>query len=180
MSTVAYIGFGANLGDRRATFEAALEALSELHFTLVAGKSRLYETAPVGISDGGPEFYNAVIVVQTDLSAGDLMFHMREIEQRLGKSRTHRSDLSRVIDLDLLLYGDRQIREDSIEVPHPRMDERAFVLIPLAEVAPHAVHPLLAKTAAALRELLPPKELLSVRPVEPQTESLGRDALGSS
>jgi 2-amino-4-hydroxy-6-hydroxymethyldihydropteridine diphosphokinase len=180
LSTAAYIGFGANLGDRKAAFDAAVEALDQLPVTEVTGKSRLYETAPIGISDGGPKFFNGVIVVQTDLSPRDLMAHMREIEHRLGKSSDHRSDLSRVIDLDLLLYGDRQIREDSVEVPHPRMHQRAFVLIPLAEVAPHAVHPLLVKTAAALCELLPPEELQGVRPVDPRTESRRRDALGSS
>jgi len=179
VSTVAYIGFGANLGDRHATFQEALLALRALPLTVVTATSRVYETKPINISDGGPAFFNAVIELNTDLSVRDLMSHMRGIELRLGKSVSHRSDLSRVVDLDLLLYGECRISEDSIEVPHPRIQERAFVLVPLAEVAPHAVHPVLRRTADAMCGLLSREDLLSVRPLSPLTPPVERDASGS-
>jgi 2-amino-4-hydroxy-6-hydroxymethyldihydropteridine diphosphokinase len=165
MSTTAYIGFGANLGSRAAKFDEALQALGFLPSTRVTAHSRLYETEPEGLSDSGPQFLNAAIAVETDLSPEDLMSAIRDIELRLGKSPNHRSDMSRALDLDLLLYGDKTLRAGSLEIPHPRMHRRAFVLAPLAEIAPKAAHPVLGHTIRELLDLLPAGEIQKARPV---------------
>lgn len=164
MSPVAYIGFGSNLGNREATFHQALDALKILPGTTALSWSRLYETDPVGLSDEGSTFMNAAIRLETDLSPRDLIEDLRRTELRLGKSPRHTSDRSRVIDLDLLLYDGEHISEDDLEVPHPRMHERAFVLAPLAEIAPTAVHPVLARSVSELLRVLPASDLAGVRP----------------
>lgn len=163
MSWIAYVGFGSNLGDRQAKFDETLDALAQLPSTIMKGASSLYETAAVGLSDGGGPFINAVICLDTDLSPGDLSSELRGIELALGKPVTHRSDRSRVIDLDLLLYGDQHIHEDGLEIPHPRMHNRAFVLVPLAEVAADVVHPVLMKTVKSMAEMLPRSDVEGVR-----------------
>lgn len=163
MSAIAYIGFGANMGDREATFQAVMKALSEAPDTELKSWSRLYETDPVGLVDGGSTFLNGAIGVETGLLAEDLLAEMREVEIRLGKSLSHRSDLSRPVDLDLLLYGEEIIQKPCLEVPHPRMHFRGFVLAPLAEIASEASHPVLDCTVATLLKRLPVEELNSVR-----------------
>ena len=165
MGTMAYVGFGSNLGDRRATFEAACRALGKLPDTKVRAMSRLFETRPVGLSDGGPMFLNAAITLDTELTARELMAELRRIERSLGKSVDHQSDLSRKIDLDLLLYGQEHVTERDLEVPHPRMHERAFVLVPLAEIASHARHPVLDCTVQRLVDNLSREEIASVVPI---------------
>ncbi len=169
MSPSAYIGFGSNLGDRKTKFQEALRALEDLPKTGVKARSRLYETDPIGISDHGSKFLNAVILVDTDLSPRELIASMRSIELKLGKSIYHRSDKSRVIDLDLLLYGDDHFREEDLEIPHPRMHDRAFVLAPLAELAPNIFIPTLGRTVEDLIRLLPERELAGVRPLDLET-----------
>ena len=134
MSPSAYIGFGSNLGDRKVKFQEALRAFEGLPKTEVKARSRLYETDPIGLSDRGPKFLNAVILLETDLSPRELIGSMRSIELALGKSVYHRSDKSRVIDLDLLLYGDEHFREEDLEIPHPRMHNRAFVSGPSGRI----------------------------------------------
>jgi len=166
MSPVAYIGFGSNLGNRERKFAEALRALGKVPTTAVTAHSGLFETEPVDLLDDGPMFLNAAISVETELSATDLLRHMRQIELALGKSPLHRSDMSRTIDLDLLLYGSELLSEGEVEVPHPRMHLRAFVLVPLAEIAGSAVHPALNRTIEDLVRGLPYEELMKVRPAQ--------------
>lgn len=163
MSQTAYVGFGANLGDPIATFEAVIQALQGLLSTKVKARSGLYETEPVGISDDGPSFINAVIAVETELSPAELMAALKQVELRLGKSRTHRSDLSRLVDLDLLLFGGQCFSVDGLVVPHPRMHDRAFVLVPLAEVAGTELVPSTGATVTDLLDRLPEHERNSVK-----------------
>lgn len=153
------------MGDRVATFFKTLDALRDMPTSEVVGWSRLYETEPVGLTDGGPRFFNAAIAVDTDLSPHDLIHRMRLIERSLGKSLQHRSDRSRTIDLDLLLYHDLRVSDSDLEVPHPRMHLRSFVLAPLCDLAADAVHPILGVSVHQLLERLPRDELAKVRPL---------------
>ena len=161
----AYIGFGSNVGDRELKFKEVLRELGRLVGISVIKSSRLYETDPVGLSDEGSQFVNAVLAVRTDHSSRELMARLREIELKLGKSPDHRSDLSRSIDLDLLLFGNLSLKESDLEIPHPRMHTRGFVLVPIAEIAPDAVHPTLDCTVSELLGRISPKELQGVRPL---------------
>ncbi len=144
----AYIGIGSNLGDREAAFKVALTALANTAHITVLKVSAPLETEPVG----GPEqpyFLNAAAELQTSLSPRALLSRLLAIEEELGRVRVEIWG-PRVIDLDLLLYDDQVIDEPGLQVPHPLMHTRAFVLKPLAEIAPQAMHPALDKTAAQL------------------------------
>lgn len=132
--TTAYVGLGANLGDREGTIRAAIAALPG-----VVGVSELRETDPVGVVDQ-PRFLNGVVVLETHLPARELLELLLAVERDLGRRRRERWG-PRAIDLDLLLYGDAEIDEPGLTVPHPRLHERAFVLEPLAELAPGLVVP---------------------------------------
>jgi 2-amino-4-hydroxy-6-hydroxymethyldihydropteridine diphosphokinase len=132
----AYIGLGSNLGDREATIRAALEALEAEPGTTVAAVSGLIDTEPVGVVEQ-PRFLNGVAELDTDLSARTLLAVLLGVEQRFGRKRDASLPQGpRTLDLDLLLYGDEEIDEPGLRVPHPRLHERAFVLGPLAELAP--------------------------------------------
>lgn len=133
---VAYVGIGGNLGDARATVERAIEALAQVPSTYRVACSSLYRSAPVDA--GGPDFINAVAALETTLTAPALLAALQRIEQAEGRERPYRN-APRTLDLDLLLYGDGRIDSPALVVPHPRMQERAFVLQPLAEIAPARV-----------------------------------------
>lgn len=143
----AYIGLGSNLGERESMIRQALESLSLLPETDLLRASSLYDTEPVGDVDQ-PNFLNAVAEVETDLSAAQLLWNLQLIEKRLGRERTRRWG-PRVIDLDLLLYGQETIEEDTLRVPHPELTRRAFVLVPLVELEPLLVHPGTGETMLA-------------------------------
>ena len=133
---IAYVVLGANLGDAAAVVASAIDALNRLPDTRLEARSHLYRSAPVDAQ--GPDFINAVAAVSTRLTAPDLLLALQQLEQRAGRERPYRN-APRTLDLDLLLYGDARIDSPSLTVPHPRMMERAFVLIPLAEIAPDLV-----------------------------------------
>jgi 2-amino-4-hydroxy-6-hydroxymethyldihydropteridine diphosphokinase len=134
----AYVALGANLGDARRAVLRALETLAGLPETHLAAASPLYRSAP--IDAGGPDYVNAVAALQTRLAAPDLLAALHAIEQAAGRQRTYRN-APRTLDLDLLLYGDAHIESAQLTLPHPRMRERAFVLRPLADIAPGLVSP---------------------------------------
>ncbi|KQQ47485.1 2-amino-4-hydroxy-6-hydroxymethyldihydropteridine pyrophosphokinase [Duganella sp. Leaf126] len=134
--TIAYIGIGANLGDARANVADAIARLQKVPGCTLMATSRLYRTAP--IDAGGDDYINAVARVATTLPAHDLLQALHGIEQAHGRERPYRN-APRTLDLDLLLYGDAVIDSNDLTVPHPRITERAFVLVPLVELAP-AIH----------------------------------------
>ncbi len=131
--TRAYVGLGANLGDREATIRAALAALNAEDGIEVVAVSTLRETEPVGVGPQ-PLFLNGAAELETALSARELLDRLLATEQRFGRTRTPGEHGPRTLDLDLLLYGNERIDEPGLTVPHPRLHERAFVLDPLAEL----------------------------------------------
>lgn len=146
-AVVAYLGLGSNLGDRKRNLEQAIAQLPEEGITVLRA-SPVYETDPVGLP-GEPKFLNQVAEVRTGQSAEELVASLLSIEERLGRVRTGQL-ASRTLDLDLLLYGDRVLRSLTCTVPHPRMADRAFVLVPLAQLAPDLVVPVWGITVAEL------------------------------
>ena len=133
-----WIALGANLGDTAAALDAASAALDRLPRTRLLRRSSLYRSAPVDAT--GPDYLNAVAEIETGLGAEELLAQLHAIEQRQGRVRTLRN-APRTLDLDLLLYGDETIATPALTVPHPRLHERAFVLVPLHELAPDLVVP---------------------------------------
>ena len=139
MPITAYIGLGANLNDPAAQIEHAFDELARIADTRLIGRSSLYASAPVGYVDQ-PDFINAVAQLETALAPRALLAALLEIEQRHGRERGFRN-APRTLDLDLLLYGAAHFHEDHLSLPHPRLTERAFVLLPLTEIAPDLVVP---------------------------------------
>jgi 2-amino-4-hydroxy-6-hydroxymethyldihydropteridine diphosphokinase len=127
----AFIGLGANLGDARATLDAAFVAIAHMPRTELRAASSIYASAPIDSS--GPDYLNAVIWIDTGLSPTVLLTQLQRIEHIHGRERPYRN-APRTLDLDLLVYGDRRIDSPTLVVPHPRLHERAFVLLPLAEI----------------------------------------------
>jgi len=155
----AYVGLGSNLGDRAAYLLLGLSALSRLPKTHLLRLSPVYETAPVGPPQ--PPYLNMVAELETELSPKGLLAEMLRVEKALGRERRERWG-PRTLDLDLLLYGDLVLEEEGLSVPHPRLHERAFVLVPLLDLLPEGRHPLLGQSFA---ELLASLDVSSVRPL---------------
>jgi 2-amino-4-hydroxy-6-hydroxymethyldihydropteridine diphosphokinase len=134
----AFIGLGANLGDAQQALHEAVDALDRIAETRLVRSSSLYRSAPVDAR--GPDYLNAVAQVETRLSAPELLAQLHALEHAAGRQRPYRN-APRTLDLDLLLYGDARIDSEALTLPHPRMRERAFVLLPLRELAPQRVDP---------------------------------------
>ena len=129
-----WIGLGANLGEPLATFRGVIKELSDLPMSQNILCSSVYQTAPQDAP--GPDYYNAVLGIDTALTPIELLRHTQEIENRWGRVRDHVHNSPRTLDIDILLYGDRVIVEKDICIPHPRLHQRAFVLVPLLELEP--------------------------------------------
>jgi 2-amino-4-hydroxy-6-hydroxymethyldihydropteridine diphosphokinase len=151
MRETVFIGFGSNVGDRVDFCNRAVALLSLLPHSHVAGISLLYETEPVldHAQPGNGWFLNGAVQLETDVTPKSLLDILREIERALGREEENRSG-PRTIDLDILLYGQHIINEPDLVVPHPRMHQRRFVLMPLSELDPLFVHPLLQRTVGQL------------------------------
>jgi 2-amino-4-hydroxy-6-hydroxymethyldihydropteridine diphosphokinase len=141
----AFIALGANLGDARATVVQAIQSLGQLSGTTLLKHSSLYRSAPVDAS--GPDYINAVAELTTTLSPQNLLAALQSLEQNAGRQRPY-LNAPRTLDLDILLYDDLTLESPALVIPHPRMLTRAFVLLPLAEIAPERVTPAQLKAVA--------------------------------
>ncbi|MCX8277336.1 MAG: 2-amino-4-hydroxy-6-hydroxymethyldihydropteridine diphosphokinase [Dehalococcoidia bacterium] len=143
----AYIGLGSNLGDRHKNLEGAVERLSSVGS--LTALSSVYETKPWGVDGYQPRYLNQVAAVNTILNPLDVVTELLSIEYVLGRAREAKN-VSRTLDMDLLLHGDTVVEASGVTVPHPRLHERAFVLVPLAQIAADLVHPVFGKSIAEL------------------------------
>jgi 2-amino-4-hydroxy-6-hydroxymethyldihydropteridine diphosphokinase len=160
--TRAFIGLGSNVGDRLQYLQHALKRLGDTSGMQIIGVSSVYETAPVG-PVAQAWFLNAVAAVDTSLSPATLLHHTQAIERALGRQTTYRWG-PRTIDLDILLYGDTQVSTATLKVPHVELCHRAFVMVPLLELAPALVLPDGTTVDACLRALTPPQQVRRFAP----------------
>ena len=152
---IAYLGFGSNLGDSLSTFRQARQILETNPKTRVTATSPLYRTTPVGGPPDQPDYTNGVMEIDTTLEPLELLYFCQTIEERFGRTRTVRWD-ARTLDIDLLLFADRVIDSEELQLPHPRMTERGFVLQPLTDLAADRIHPKLHCTHASLLTQISP------------------------
>ncbi len=151
-SATAYLGLGSNLGDRAAVMRSAVIALDDrprISVDFDGGVASLYESSPVGGPSPQPAYFNSTVRVTTTLEPAALLNEVLLIEAALGRTRRERWE-ARVIDIDLLLYNDLVLDDESLSLPHPRLPQRRFVLEPLAEIAGDLVHPTLRVTIESL------------------------------
>jgi len=151
MANLAYLSLGSNVGDRAKNLRAAISSLQG--FGRVSAVSSFYETEPVEVA-GQDWFVNCAVALETDLDSSELMSETLKIERDLGRRRTGRKG-PRVIDIDILLFGNEVRSAPELTIPHPAMAKRRFVLEPLAEIAPEARHPVVNKTIQELLDRLP-------------------------
>jgi 2-amino-4-hydroxy-6-hydroxymethyldihydropteridine diphosphokinase len=148
MTNFVFLGLGSNLGDRKALLDKALELITESVGPVITS-SGIYETEPWGFKTG-TDFLNMVVQVHTDLNPAELLTNLALIENKLERKRSNRRYVSRTIDIDILLYGKKVINRPDLKIPHPLIQERRFVLVPLCDLAPELVHPVINKTIAEL------------------------------
>lgn len=137
-ATRAWLALGANLGAAQTTVRQAICAIAQWQHTQLICASSLYQTAPIEAT--GNDYINAVVEISTQLSPQQLLQQCQAAEAAAGRQRSYRN-APRTLDIDILLYGNQHIHQDNLSIPHPRMHQRAFVLVPLAEIAPHMVTP---------------------------------------
>jgi len=178
---VYYLSLGSNLGDRRGFLNAGMERLGELG--IIGPVSPIFRTRPVDMAPDTPEFLNLALRLDTVIEPRYLLRHIEEIETALGRDKSPGPVRSRPLDIDILLAGDRIINSPELTIPHPRMAERAFVLIPLARIAPRVKHPLLGLEIEELRRRLErsgksPAD--AVQPVSDAPGSMDQESSGGS
>jgi 2-amino-4-hydroxy-6-hydroxymethyldihydropteridine diphosphokinase len=169
----AFIGLGSNLGDRWETLQAAIRRLRAEPGLHVSAVSSIFETNPVDCPPGSGDYLNAALAVETHRPPEELLAFLHRVESRFGRERST-TNASRTLDLDLLLYDEAVVATPELTLPHPRLHERAFVLVPLAEIAPRAVHPVLSRTIQELRTGIDATDVRIV-PVPPRGHGLLRD-----
>jgi 2-amino-4-hydroxy-6-hydroxymethyldihydropteridine diphosphokinase len=148
MGYIAYIGIGSNIGDKVNQCEKAISEILKVDHHKLLAKSSLFKTQPTGYTSQD-WFVNGVIKIETDLEAHELLRKLKAIESQLGRTETFRWG-PRTIDLDILFFDDAEIHTEELQVPHPSIQERQFVLIPLAEIDRYLIHPVLKKTVQEL------------------------------
>ena len=163
MPNRAYIGIGSNLGDRRANAVEAIRRIGELPTTRVVRASSLYESEPLG--DAKTWFVNSVVEVETDLTSEVFLKRAKAIEEAMGRKRVKGKRWgSRIIDLDILLWNQEVVQKKNLKIPHPEMHKRRFVLLPLAELAPHVIHPQIGSSVSALLATVHDSKRVSLLP----------------
>jgi 2-amino-4-hydroxy-6-hydroxymethyldihydropteridine diphosphokinase len=155
-----YIALGTNLGDRTANLQNAIQMLPPR--VVVLDQSPVYETPPWGYEDQ-PAFLNQVVFARTKLPPEDLLVYLKHIEARIGRTPSFRYG-PRLVDLDILFYADQVLHKDTLQIPHPRIAERAFVLVPLNDLAPDLEHPMLR---VSVREMLQQVDTTGIHPLSP-------------
>jgi len=158
MNHAIYLALGTNLGDRPGNLRSAVQALPP--DVIVLAESKIYETPPWGYADQ-PAFLNMAIKAETSLEPGALLKHLKNLETRLGRQQTFRYG-PRQIDIDILFYDDLVLNSPALVIPHPHLHERAFVLVPLADLAPELLHPVLRRT---IRDLLADLDKTGITPI---------------
>ena len=143
-----FLGLGTNLGDRKSNLRKAVAKIEE-HIGKIVESSSVYETEPWGF-EAETDFFNMVVRVETNLSPSDLLKEIHLIESSLGREREQDRYSSRIIDIDILFYGDTVSAEKGLKIPHRLLHERKFVLVPLCEIAPEFIHPVLLKSIRTL------------------------------
>ena len=175
--TLVYLGLGSNMGDRADFIFRAIELLAAHPQIKLLAASSLYETEPVGnLPSGSPWFLNAAVAIETDLLPGALLDTCLDIEHALGRARTdtessdpEASVASRTLDIDIVFFGDLKLNTPRLTIPHPQAHKRAFVLVPLLELAPEFHHPVLGQTIETLHLALEAPEDVQLYGVQPES-----------